>query len=203
MNETRTSLDRLARVIGLLILIAGASRGMQAQTGLTWPPLEVSRLAVSADYSFVRANAANSGGSFNLNGGSASVTYDLSDRFAAVANFGGYRFGDLPAGLGSTMYSYLLGPRVSMHKWEQITPFAQVLLGVGRLNAGSGSLNAGENGFAMALGGGLDLRVRSHFAVRAIQAEYLMTRFPLVTGESATQNNIRISAGIVYRFRAQ
>lgn len=195
MNEMRSRLDRLAKVIVLFVLIAGVSPGMQAQSRLT-----LSRFEVSAAYSFVRANAANSSGSFNLNGGSASAAYDLTDRFAAVADFGGYKFGGLPSGLSSTMYTYLFGPRASMHKWERITPFAQALLGVGRLDASSGSVRAGENGLAMALGGGLDLRVRSHLAIRAIQAEYLMTRFPLVNGESATQNNIRLSAGIAYRF---
>jgi hypothetical protein len=94
----------------------------------------------------------------------------------------------------------LFGPRIVLGQSSRITPFAQVLLGGGRLNASSGSVNAGENGFAMAVGGGLDVPVHRHFAVRIVQAEYLMTRFDRVTGASATQNNVRISAGVVIRF---
>ncbi len=58
-----------------------------------------------------------------------------------------------------------------------------------------------ENTFAMTAGGGLDLRVHRHFAIRVIQAEYLMTRFTsYTTGTTGTQNDMRLSSGIVFRF---
>jgi uncharacterized hydantoinase/oxoprolinase family protein len=47
----------------------------------------------------------------------------------------------------------------------------------------------------MALGGGLDWNATPHIGVRLIQAEYLMTQFG-----STTQNGVRISAGVVFRF---
>jgi hypothetical protein len=77
---------------------------------------------------------------------------------------------------------------------------AQGLVGGGRLNASSSGVKGGENGFAMALGGGVDLRFRSRFAIRMVEAEYLITRFPSVNGASATQNNLRLSAGFVFHF---
>jgi hypothetical protein len=53
----------------------------------------------------------------------------------------------------------------------------------------------------MTAGGGLDVRVHRHIAIRIIQAEYMMTRFEnLDTGSSALQNDIRLSTGIVFRF---
>jgi outer membrane protein OmpA-like peptidoglycan-associated protein len=43
--------------------------------------------------------------------------------------------------------------------------------------------------------------VRRHFAIRLIQAEYLMTRFQdYSTGSTASQNDMRLSAGIVFLF---
>jgi len=43
--------------------------------------------------------------------------------------------------------------------------------------------------------------VHRHFAIRIIQAEYLMTRFAsYTTGATGTQNDVRLSAGIVFRF---
>jgi len=72
-------------------------------------------------------------------------------------------------------------------------------VGMSRQQVASG-VKAGENGFAMTLGGGVDLRFRSRFAIRLIQAEYLLTRFPSVTGASATQNNLRLSTGVIFRF---
>jgi outer membrane protein OmpA-like peptidoglycan-associated protein len=53
----------------------------------------------------------------------------------------------------------------------------------------------------MTAGGGLDVKVHHHFAIRVIQAEYLLTNFDdLTTGKKATQNDMRLSSGIVFRF---
>ena len=53
----------------------------------------------------------------------------------------------------------------------------------------------------MTAGGGLDVKVHHHIAIRLIQAEYLMTRFEnLTTGSTASQNDMRLSAGLVFRF---
>jgi hypothetical protein len=64
-------------------------------------------------------------------------------------------------------------------------------------------VKAGENGFAMAIGGGLDVPFHRHFALRVVQADYLLTRFDSVTGSPAKQNSARISAGVVIRFGGQ
>jgi hypothetical protein len=53
-------------------------------------------------------------------------------------------------------------------------------------------------------GGGLDIRLTHHISIRAIQAEYMMTRFADVaygsTGAATTQNDLRLSSGLVYGF---
>jgi hypothetical protein len=180
-------------VVGFACVSLGAADAQQA-------PALTPQFEVSGTYSYVRANAANSGGGYNLNGGSASFTYNFSERFAVVADGGIYRFGGLPSGIDSTMYTYLFGPRYNFRKVSRVTPFAEVLLGGGRLNASSGGISAGENGFSMAIGGGLDWPLRHRFSIRLIEADYLLTRFDRVTGTSATQNDVRISAGLVFRF---
>ena len=180
-----------AAVLGVACVFAIPTRAQQASA----PQFEV-----AGGYSYIRANAANNGGGFNLNGGSASVAYNFSDHFSAVADVGGYHFSGLPAGLDSTMYTYLFGPRYTFHKINRFSPFVHVLLGVGRVNASSGGISGGENGFAMAMGGGLDLPLERRISIRLIQAEYLFTRFDRVTGAAATQNDARISAGVVFRF---
>ena len=163
-------------------------------------PVSTPQLEASVGYSYVRASPGNSSGGFNLNGGSASVAYNFTDRISVLADFGAYKFSGLPTGFDSTMYTYLFGPRISLRKASPVTPFAQVLLGGGRLNASAGGVDAGENGFAMAAGGGVDIRLHPRVAIRLIQAEYLLTRFPRANGDSATQNDVRLSAGLVFRF---
>ena len=180
-------------IAGLALLFAGSARAQQATA--TTPQFEV-----SGAYSYIHANAANSDGGFNLNGGSASFAYNVSDRFSVVADGGAYRFGGLPSGLSSNMYTYLFGPRYSFRKSGRLIPYAHVLLGGGHLTASTSGLSASENGFAMALGGGIDVPFQHRFAIRVFQAEYLLTRFDTVSGTSATQNDVRISAGLVFRF---
>jgi hypothetical protein len=160
-------------------------------------PITVPQYEVSGSYSYLRAES-NQG--FNLNGVSATFAHRFTDQLSVLADFGGYKFSGLPAGLNSTMYTYLFGPRFSVRKWDRVTPFGQALLGVGRLNANSGAIAAGENGFAMSIGGGADLNIRRRWAFRMIQTDYLLTRFAHTDGSSATQNDLRISTGLVFRF---
>lgn len=180
-------------VASLAAILAGTAR---AQKTSGW----ASQSEVSGAFSFVRANSTGGAGGFNLNGGSASWSYNFSSSFSVVADVGAYRFSGLPSTLHSTMYTYLFGPRITVSKFSRMTPFAQILVGGGRLNANSNGFEAAENEFAMAVGGGLDVPLHHHFALRAVQAEYLLTRFDSVAGASARQNNIRISTGVVIRF---
>ena len=47
----------------------------------------------------------------------------------------------------------------------------------------------------------MDIRLTHHITLRPIQAEYMLTRFPAVpSGGSASQNDLRLSAGLVFRF---
>ena len=54
---------------------------------------------------------------------------------------------------------------------------------------------AKDDGFAMALGGGVDVKLNDRFAIRAIQADYL--RSDVFGG---TTNGMRLSFGLVFRF---
>src|SRR2546422_1998635 len=98
-------------------------------------------------YSYVRANPATSGApSFNLHGGSASVAYNVSNSLGLVADFGGYhvnKIGGFP--VGSAVYTYLFGPRLSYRRSEgKITPYAQILFGGTHLGRGAFQAGAGD-----------------------------------------------------------
>ena len=70
-----------------------------------------------------------------------------------------------------------------------------VLLGGMHGSNGYLGISQPKTDFAAAFGGGLDLRVHKNIAIRAIQAEYIVTPFL-----DQRQDNIRLSAGIVLRF---
>ena len=52
----------------------------------------------------------------------------------------------------------------------------------------------------MTVGGGFDVNLSHHFAVRPAQVDYLLTRFDESTNNARSQNNLRVSTGIVFRF---
>jgi hypothetical protein len=154
-----------------------------------------------------------------LNGGSASIAYNLNRHLGIVADIGDYTNSEIrfQGASGATVdvndadggvMSYLFGPRLSFRQHDRFTPFTQVLFGgahAGEVTLSNCTLNCtllpAENTFALTAGGGLDIRVHRHFAIRVIQAEYLMTRFEnFTTGGSASQNDMRLSSGLVYRF---
>lgn len=121
-------------------------------------------------------------GGIHLNGWNASVAGNLNDWLGIVGDFSGH-YGDFH------QHAYLFGPQLSYRKLPFVTPFVHSLFGGARVNIGL------QNAFAMALGGGVDVKVGLHTAVRAVQADYLMTRFG-----GSTQNNARLSFGLVFRF---
>jgi opacity protein-like surface antigen len=164
------------------------------------------KLDVFAGYSYLQANPGVKGvDSFHLHGGSASAAYNFNSWLSGVADFGGYNNGNiLGTGASGTISTYLFGPRVSYRRlrhFHKVTPFGQVLFGVAHANSSAFGTTSSQNGFAMTAGGGVDYKLFDHFAIRPVQAEYLLTRFGVGTvAGTQTQNNLRLSTGFVFRF---
>jgi hypothetical protein len=55
------------------------------------------------------------------------------------------------------------------------------------------------NSIAEQLGGGMDVRLKRHIAVRALEADWLRTELPNST--TSAQNNLKLGAGVVLRFK--
>jgi len=161
----------LSRLLGLLLLL-GISAMAQDET----PGVEL-----FGGYSYLHQNIANGG--FNLNGGSTSVALNVNHWLGVVADVGAYHGSPL------TTVTYLFGPKFSYRSKSPVTPFAHILFG------GAHTTNS-SNAFAMAVGGGLDLRADSNWSWRMVQAEYLFTNFN--DGVTGHQHNARISTGVVY-----
>lgn len=89
-----------------------------------------------------------------------------------------------------TEHNYLFGPRASFSVGK-IRPFAQVLIGAGHVHVNNGG---SDTSFATAVGGGLDYKFLKLLAWR-LQGDYVHTNL-----FNISQNNARISTGIVLRF---
>ncbi len=180
----------------------------------------VPRAEISLGYSGIRATPTDRPGNrlVWLSGGSASGVLNLNRYLGIVADVGGYgdtrlRLKGTAGNASSTADSsgsavtYLLGPRLSYRKYERVTPFAQALFGAVHASEVTQSQCSGascvklpsENAFAMTAGGGADLRVHRRISIRLFQGEYMMTRFAdLTTGDRQTQNDVRLSSGLVF-----
>ena len=173
-------------------------------------------------------------GGFDMHGGSGQFIYNFNKWISAVADAGAVHKGNVGiVDVENTTAFTLFGPRVSWRR-GRLTPYGQVLFGAAYRNVsrridvltglniptfpivnppelfpGPGvlvpaRLTANETAFAMAAGGGLDIRVSKHFGFRPVSADYVLTRFPsLTTGENLNQNSIRASAGILFTFGEQ
>jgi hypothetical protein len=163
-------------------------------------------------YSYLNSSPIYSGQIFvppqrlSMNGWNASFEGKVLPFVGVVADFGDhYGTGapqECPVGVvgggsggcvgsgGLNERNILVGPRVSM-SLGRIRPFAEALFGAGHINTNN---DGSDTSFATAIGGGLDYKIIRPIAWR-VQADYVQTRF-----FDATQNNLRISTGIVVRF---
>jgi len=146
------------------------------------------RVQVFGGYSNMYANANNA--NFDMNGINGSVQENLNSWFGGVLDISGH-FGT-ENGFKVNTESATYGPVFSYRKNKAFTPFAHALLGAVRGSSEYLNISQPEERFGVYVGGGLDLNVAPHIALRVFQADYLMTRF-----SSTRQDNIRISAGIV------
>ena len=131
----------------------------------------------------------------NLNGWEVGGAFKILGPLALAADFG--RTSASFQGANTHLQTYLAGPQLRFP--GRISPFAHFLVGAAHesIDTSAGSLTFGptQSAFATAIGGGIDLKVLPLLAIRPIQVDYLLTHF-----NSSTQNQPRVSAGIVVHF---
>jgi hypothetical protein len=163
-------------------------------------------------YSYLSADLVP-GSRTSLNGWNGSVEGKVLPFIGLVGDFSGHygsasflSSGICPLPLGAlpgacvvinsgsvSEHNFLVGPRASFTVGK-FRPFVHALIGGAHITeSASGSSNSSTS-FAYALGGGLDYHLVPLISWR-IQADALQTRF-----FSNTQNNVRISTGIVVHF---
>jgi opacity protein-like surface antigen len=206
-------------VVALAMPLLHAQNASQPEHGYNYTP----RVELFLGYTHFGTwsnNAATGNRMVGLNGGSASLAFNLNRYLGLVADFGGYDVSQLQlTGNGAnqplvvnasgTAYTFLGGPRLSFRNSTRFTPFAQALFGdvhatavsVSNCSSACTPLPA-QDAFAMTAGAGLDIALTRHISLRAVQAEYMMTRFAALpaTGPGTTQNDLRLSTGLVFRF---
>ena len=196
-----------AQLILLFVFMAvsGLSTAVNAQSSIAADQQPRAELALS--YTFVRGNAPPGfDGDFNLHGGSATFAWPLGHRHFSLVGDVSVAHGDgiAESSYDLTLTSYTAGIRYSpIFGHSRLQPFAQILAGGAHA---SGSLVDGPNSntsnagaaFAANAGGGLDLGLSPHLALRVVEADYFVTTFDNTVNDH--QNNLRLDAGVVFHF---
>jgi outer membrane immunogenic protein len=166
---------------------------------------EMYRGDAAVTYNWVHTNAGpGQCGCFNISGASLTGSWDVAGPWAIVTDFGSEFRGAVPGSQDSlTVTSFLAGaryrlPQIWLKRNRPLLPFAQVLVGPAHAGGGEAGIGDGHYAFATRIGGGIDIPLSHHFEVRAIEADWLRTQFP--NGQNDRQNNLQISAGILYRW---
>ena len=110
--------------------------------------------------------------------------------------------------VNTKIHTVMVGPRFSYRKIEKITPFAHVLFGVARTHTEAESRSASfesfssssDTTFAMAVGGGLDVKLSERLALRVIQADYVYKNLGFDRIGFDNHHNFRAGVGLVFRF---
>jgi hypothetical protein len=188
------------------------------------------RMETFLGYTYVRANSATNVPSFSANGAGGQFGYNFNKYISVVADIGAVHNGSL-AGLNvdSTTVNFLFGPRFSFGH-SRIRPYINTLFG-GAYYTGSTRVRVGglilppiylpgnpvlpiipgqpvtariggsQTGFAMVVGGGLDIKLSRYLSFRPIGADYYLTRLQnLRTLDDNNQNNFRYTAGFNFTF---
>lgn len=197
---------------------------------------EIPTTEVYMGYTFIRVNTGTQVNAFTANGGLGAFQVNFNKNFAVLGELGGTTKGSVSiAGpdrpLDQTQFTYLFGPRVFLNKAGRYSPFFEYLLGgihnsrsfsvpnillppvftvpagvTADVSATTTRFRTTQNAFAMALGGGVDIKLSSLIAVRPIQLDYLPSHFsPLnipgvgTINDTRWQNNLRYSCGVIFR----
>ena len=194
----------------VLVAQSGGARAAGSENG--------TRANIFGGYSYLR-NSSN-----GFNGWEGQGTFNFSRHLGVTADVSGASlspFSFSVLGLSASTYqhlnNYLFGPTATADFGRSVV-FAHALFGEARSSLGAGvgipiigGISTGltsAHAFAMAFGGGIDIGLTRHLAVRAVQVDYLRTQFSatdaLTTGLSSSlgnrQNSFRYSTGIVFRF---
>jgi Outer membrane protein beta-barrel domain len=178
------------------------------------------KVEITGDYSYIHANPQNNNiiPTFSLNGGGGSGAFYFSKYIGIEGEFEGYGSYThnlvTPGGLVSAsgnLFTYNVGPIVKF-RTSHFEPFVEALFGGAHSNfygniysvcpgCTTVSKSPSNNAFDFIIGGGIDIPLGEHIAIRPAQFDYLLTRFGNdFTAGNNNQSNFRFQAGVQFRF---
>jgi hypothetical protein len=151
--------------------------------------------------------------SFWFKGGGADAAVTLWKGLGIAASLTGDTTLNLAPNMSVHKLTYLGGPRYTCTAWKsqagaadqrRLQIFLQGLFGATHGFDGfyptSPAPTTSANSFAVQAGGGLNLYLTRSLGIRLLEADYVHTALP--NGAANTQNDMRLSFGVTYHFKA-
>jgi outer membrane immunogenic protein len=188
------------RSAALLVLMLALPWALHAQAiSMGGANDDVPRLEFGANYNYFHANAPpGQCGCFSLNGGSGTVVYNITSKWAVVADLMVGHASNVDNSLQNiTIFNYLFGPRYTRRMSSRYVPYGQVLLGGAKEDVNF-EFTINRNSFGLLAGGGVTTRLKHKFGLTLGEVDWIYTRIP--NAQNNRQNDLRIVTGFTYHF---
>jgi outer membrane immunogenic protein len=188
------------RSAALLVLVLALPWALHAQAiSMGGANDDVPRLEFGANYNYFHANAPpGQCGCFSLNGGGGTVVYNITSKWAGVADLMVGHATNVDNTLQNiTIFNYLFGPRYTRRNSSRFTPYGQVLLGGAKEDVNF-QFTINRNAFGFLAGGGVTTKLKRRFGLTLGEVDWIYTRIPNATNNR--QNDLRIVTGVTYHF---
>jgi peptidoglycan-associated lipoprotein len=188
----------------LVILTVAACLGMMAQAQTQAKDRYKDGVSLALHYDMLRGGLTN-GNSFGTQGGAAEVNCSFFHGFGGTASVLGLHADGIGTGVPVNLVILTFGPSYTYtygHRGAHpVSFFAHGLIGEADgfdgLYPHGGVASSSTDSLAVQAGGGVDVGVSRHLAVRIVQADFVRTYLP--NSQSNVQNNLRLGVGIVLR----
>ena len=199
----------MRKFIRVKVLLAGACIATGLMAFGQEAPRSAGQTGASIDvavvYNPLMANVVSSN-RFWMQGGSVQAHGQFWHGLGIAADVSGLHTASTSGstGVGLDMVTLTFGPR---YTWSpahrRYAFFGQVLAGEAHgLNSifpNAAGANDSANSLALYVGGGINVRLKDHLALRVLEADWLRTQMPNATTD--VQNNLRLGAGLIYKFK--
>ncbi len=176
---------------------------LMAQTATTAPAPKKADLDFAVSFVAQRAFSAGTDTPFWLTGGKAefgaSMWHGLG---AAIAVSGTHAASIGGSGIPVSYVVWTAGPRYRWHTGHRVSVYGEAMAGEANgfrsIFPAPTAAQPDANGLAVRAGFGIDLAVKKHFAIRALDASYLYSQLP--NADTNKQHVMQLGAGVVFRF---
>ena len=188
----------LASVLLIGAVTVGGPRGWAQGTS----GFQVSSADLAITFTTERSKLTpGTGNEFWLNGASLDGGITLFRGFGAAANFTSDQAANVAPNLSLDKLSLMAGPRYT-YEWggkHQSRVFVETLFGFAHARDGAFPTATGvsntANSFSLQVGGGWDVAVSKHVAIRVFEADYVRTGLP--NNGTNIQDHLRLAFGVV------